>query len=86
MENVKKLRFHGCVVVEPRGKSRGMALLWRDNVDVDFINYSSYHISVSMMLTKQQPLWILIGFYGHPEAHKGKLSWQLLSTLIPNIR
>lgn len=68
----KKLKIHGCNVVELRGRSRGMALLWRDDVRVELINYSNYHISAFVVLTEQQPPWILTGFYGHLDTHKRK--------------
>lgn len=41
MERVKnKLKLDGCVVVEQRGRSGCMALLWREDVGVELINYS----------------------------------------------
>ena len=47
------------------GLGGGLALLWRNGVDVDTQTSSSYHIDA---LIKQEGVaWRLTGFYGHPE-------------------
>lgn len=46
----KRLMFDECVVLEPRSISGGMALLWKGEAGVELINYSTHHISISVVL------------------------------------
>lgn len=56
-----KLGFHNCFSISCRGRSGGLALLWRTNIVVDIRSYSNFHIdaivngpqpSVSHLFTK----------------------------------
>lgn len=82
----KKLNCEGCFVVEPRGRSGGLALLWSQEVKLGILNFSRHHVSASLMLEEKRTGWVLTGFYGHPEANKRKNTWNLLSLLKPSTR
>ncbi|XP_027086694.1 uncharacterized protein [Coffea arabica] len=65
--------------VDAKGLFGGLALLWRKDIDISLNRFSSSFIDVTVR-TDGSP-WRLTGFYGHPEAAKRKLSWDLLRTL-----
>lgn len=44
------LGFEGCLVVEARGHSGGLALLWKSEAMVKILSYSSSHIHVLVTL------------------------------------
>lgn len=47
VESIKrKMRMVGCVVVEPRGMSGGLMLMWKNDREVELLNYSYWHINV----------------------------------------
>ncbi|XP_042954504.1 uncharacterized protein LOC122290887 [Carya illinoinensis] len=84
MVHVDRVRaVRGCLVVEPKGKSRGLALLWREEVELEVINFSRHHISAQVLFGRRRMPWILSGFYGHPEVSRRKYTWNLLSILKP---
>ena len=61
------------------GLGGGLALLWRDGVDVDIQTSSSHHIDA---LIKQEGVaWRFTGFYGHPITSRRRESWDLLRQL-----
>ncbi|KAL0368489.1 UNVERIFIED_CONTAM: hypothetical protein Scaly_1067800 [Sesamum calycinum] len=63
------------------GKSRGLVLLWRKDLDVWIQSYLSHHIDATVQNQVGTNMWHFTGFYGHPEATKCKLSWELLRKL-----
>lgn len=42
----RKMGMVSCVVVEPRGMSGGLMLMWKNNGKVELLNYSYWHINV----------------------------------------
>lgn len=40
-----RLGFDDLFVVEPIGRSGGLALLWKEEMDLELYNYSRYHIN-----------------------------------------
>lgn len=76
-----RLGFENCFVVDCKGKSGGLILLWRDSIQVDIYNYSRHHINAMIRCSKDAHQWKFTGFYGHPEAAKRKESWALLRYL-----
>lgn len=42
----RKLEMEGCIVVEPRGMSGGLMVLWKKEDQVELLNYSQWHISL----------------------------------------
>lgn len=75
--------MEGCFVVEPVGKRGGLALFWDRDVDLEILNYSQWHIHSLIKNDGGRDKWFFTGFYGHPDASKRKLSWELLSSLKP---
>ncbi|XP_035547368.1 uncharacterized protein LOC118348906 [Juglans regia] len=75
--------MEGCLVVEPIGKKGGLALFWGRGIDLEIIHYSQWHISSIIRGEGGKNKWIFTGFYGHPDASKRNLSWELLASLSP---
>ncbi|KAJ0087889.1 hypothetical protein Patl1_32319 [Pistacia atlantica] len=57
-------------VVENRGASRGIAMLWKDDKEVELVSYTQHHISIIINQPTANQKFILTRFYGHPDASK----------------
>jgi hypothetical protein len=66
----RRLGFEGRFTVDPVGKSGSLALLWKDNQEVEILNYSLRHISAKITLSGPDSSWVFTRFYGHPERNK----------------
>jgi hypothetical protein len=67
--------------VDSVGKSGGLCLLWRNDIDVTIQNYSRRHINAVVKSEGRGMEWKLTCFYGHPEVAKRRESWALLKHL-----
>ncbi|XP_059445337.1 uncharacterized protein LOC132177129 [Corylus avellana] len=76
-----KLRFVGLFAVDPVGRSGGIALLWKEEHEVEIQNYSRRHINAIEKRNEDGFIWKLTGFYGNPDSSKRKESWALLQHL-----
>lgn len=56
-------------------------ILWKKEDQVELLNYSQWHISLWVKGRGGEGDWLLIGFYGNPEASKREKSWDLLKEL-----
>jgi hypothetical protein len=75
-----KLGFDSMFVVDSVGRSGGLALFWKEDVQLEIQNYSNRHINAVITEPGQNFQWKLTGFYGHPEtAHRGE-GWSLTQT------
>ncbi|CAM8999282.1 unnamed protein product [Rhodiola kirilowii] len=73
-----KLGFKGCLSVDSRGRSGGLALLWVEDVEVVLISLSNYHIDVTV---KGEVQFDFTLFYGNPKVQDRGSSWDLLRSL-----
>ncbi|XP_042952203.1 uncharacterized protein LOC122289285 [Carya illinoinensis] len=78
-----RLKYDGCFMVEPVRRKGGLALMWDGEFNVEVLNYSLRHISVWVIDVVGKKKWLLIGFYGEPEANKREEAWRLLADLKP---
>ncbi|KAJ0095316.1 hypothetical protein Patl1_15848 [Pistacia atlantica] len=76
-----KIGFSCSFVIESRGASRGIAMLWKDDKEVDLVSYTQHHISIIVNQPTTNQKFILTGFYGHLNASKRSGSWNLLREL-----
>ncbi|XP_031254340.1 uncharacterized protein LOC116112330 [Pistacia vera] len=76
-----KIGFSCSFVVESRRASGGIAILWKDDKEVDLVSYTQHHISIIVNQPTANQKFILTGFYGHPDASKRTGSWNLLREL-----
>lgn len=63
------------------GQSGGLAMLWREGVDVRFKSYFHSHIDVVVHRDGGAKPWRASSFYGHLDASKRYVSWKLLKSL-----
>ena len=77
----KRLEFTQGIMVPCDGRSGGLAMLWREGVDVRFKSCSHSHIDVVVHGDGGAKPWRASGFYGHPDARKRYVSWELLISL-----
>jgi hypothetical protein len=78
----KKLGFENIFVVDCKGRSGGLILLWKSDLSVEIHNYSRRHVNAIIKKNKNAGAsWKFIGFYGNPESDKRMESWSLLRYL-----
>uniref|UniRef100_A0A803M8Y9 Endonuclease/exonuclease/phosphatase domain-containing protein n=1 Tax=Chenopodium quinoa TaxID=63459 RepID=A0A803M8Y9_CHEQI len=85
MEKIKKkLKFNNLLVVscvgEGRKRSGGLALLWKDTIDVTIKSYSQNHIDSWVKFPKKEG-WRFTGVYGFPEEENKHKTGTLLENL-----
>jgi hypothetical protein len=81
-DRIKSQLGYECMfVVDSKGKSGGLALLWKDDFNVAIQNYSRRHINVVVYSVEYDKNWKFTGFYGHPDVSKRKEAWALLNHL-----
>ena len=56
-------------------------MFWRREVDLEIKSFLRHHIDVVVTEEGTGFKWRIIGFYGHPETHRRKESWNFLNTL-----
>lgn len=78
---INKIAFTCAFMVDCEGQSSGLALLWKERIEVDVANYSRNHIDAKIILEGSESPWRFTGFYGFPERHNWRRSWTLLKQL-----
>lgn len=82
MERIcKRLQFDNIFVVNPTGRSGGLALLWLNDYNIEIFNFSKSHINVLIKDVGGIEKWKSTGFYGQPDTAKRRESWALLKHL-----
>ena len=69
------------MVVPCKGRSGGLALLWKKELKVDVQSYSDSHIDAIVSPGEDGLQWRLASFYGNLETSKREESWRLLKRL-----
>lgn len=60
------------IIVEPQGRSGGLALLWKEKEHANLLSLSQNHIDVGVSVEGLGE-WRLTGFYGEPDrTNEGK--------------
>ena len=77
----RKLQLTQGISVLCDGRSGGLAMLWREGVDVRFKSCSHSHIDMVVYGVGEARPWRASGFYGNPDARKRYESWDLLCSL-----
>uniref|UniRef100_A0A803NUL6 Endonuclease/exonuclease/phosphatase domain-containing protein n=1 Tax=Cannabis sativa TaxID=3483 RepID=A0A803NUL6_CANSA len=76
------LGFEGCFVVDAKGKSGGLALLWSNEYSIHIKSFTEAHID-ALVENNLGFLWRFTGFYGSPDPGGRVDSWKLLKRLQP---
>ena len=84
MDKMRRLQAdlpYRCMVPIPSvQRSGGLALLWKEKMDLHVQTYSPNHID-ALIYTDGNPTWRLTSFYGWPDEQRKKESWHLLKHL-----
>ncbi|XP_075645895.1 uncharacterized protein LOC142617056 [Castanea sativa] len=73
--------FKQGLIVPSRGSSGGLALFWKNDIQVNVIKYSPSNIDAEVNSGDGLGWWHLIGFYGQSETSLRYKSWSLLKYL-----
>ncbi|XP_075665089.1 uncharacterized protein LOC142634697 [Castanea sativa] len=80
MKHCRDLAYLNILIVKKRDSGGGLALLWKEEVRLEVINYTENHVLVKVVEVDGF-LWFLTGFYGWPELSQKHKSWALLRHL-----
>lgn len=73
------LNFNSCFCVSCRGKSGGLLLFWKEEMDISIKSFSEGHIDA--LIRRKNGYWRFSDFYGNPKTEKRIHSWNLLERL-----
>ncbi|KAK9998524.1 hypothetical protein SO802_018127 [Lithocarpus litseifolius] len=73
-----ELPFPNKIIVKHPNLGGGLALIWKNEVQLQLVNYTANHILVKVREDDGFEWW-LTGFYGWPEACQRYKSWELLA-------
>ena len=66
MERLRvRMGFEGMFIVDPMGRSGGIALMWKKGDEFEIQNYTLRHISAIVRPQGQGTIWRFTAFYGH---------------------
>ncbi|KAL8114965.1 hypothetical protein AgCh_021696 [Apium graveolens] len=72
--------YEGMVVVEPQGRSGGLAFFWRDRDQANLLSLSQHHIDVEVSVDGLGD-WRITGVYGELKRSSRRKTWDLLRNL-----
>lgn len=76
-KNINKIKrsfnYSGCFAMDCNGRSGGLCLLWKEEMNVTIRSFSQFHIDASV-------LWDP-GLYGNPNTNQRKFTWDLICIL-----
>ena len=76
----RQIEFENLFFVERNNRGGGLALYWRNSLDLSIDTYSKNHIDAIINKGKEDA-WRFTGFYGEPITHKRSESWNKLRQL-----
>lgn len=78
MEGLKtSLGFYNAFVVSSIGRSSGLGIFWNNEIKMDFLPYSQYHIDVILTEGGHDP-WRLTCVYGEAQSSERHKTWDVL--------
>ncbi|XP_075663398.1 uncharacterized protein LOC142632978 [Castanea sativa] len=75
-----ELHYDAMFAVPCIRRASGLAMLWKEHVDLHIQNFTQNHIDAHIRTNPSAP-WRLTGFYGRPEEYRKHESWSLLRHL-----
>ncbi|KAJ0096620.1 hypothetical protein Patl1_27306 [Pistacia atlantica] len=78
--NCVGLGTHGQFANFITGASGGIAMLWKDDKEMDLVSYTQHHISFIVNQSTANQKFILTGFYGHLEVTSMKFATNMRSS------
>ncbi|KAL5717241.1 hypothetical protein ACHQM5_010283 [Ranunculus cassubicifolius] len=87
MEEVrKKIKWSGSYVVPAEGTKGGLAMFWKEGLNVDILFSSRNHITGMFTDFSLNNPWYFTFIYGHPVSAKRKLIWNEVRSLTKFIK
>ncbi|KAG4192918.1 hypothetical protein ERO13_A07G187699v2 [Gossypium hirsutum] len=80
-----KCRVQNGLAVNSEGRSGGLALMWRDGMNISVQNYSKHHIGSMVKLENNKKIRVT-GFYGHANPTLRSSSWDILRRVGDSVR
>ena len=74
--------FSDYFCVESVGKSGGLALFWKDGVELEVIFSNKYSIVALVFLDPSGSPWLLMAVHGSPYLGKKRRFWELMEDII----
>ncbi|XP_075655017.1 uncharacterized protein LOC142625210 [Castanea sativa] len=82
MEKIKgKAGFSNGLIIPKSDKSGGLAILWKKDIKLEIVGYVGNYIDAMVVESQSGFKWRITRFYGHPEMHRRKESWEQLRAL-----
>ena len=75
-----ELHYDSMLAVPCLGRRGGLAMLWKNEMDLHIQTYTKNHIDALIMSNQNSP-WRITGFYGKPEEQLRHEIWLLLKHL-----
>ena len=72
-----ELPFPNKIIVKKPDSGGGLALIWKNGVKLELINYTANHILVKVREEDDYEWWLTC-FYGWPDMTQRSKSWELL--------
>jgi hypothetical protein len=80
MEHLQwSLGFRHGFNVDGKGKGRGLAMWWRDGIEVSVLPWCQYYVDAETK--KEAGSWRLTGLYGEPRSELRDKTWGVLRYL-----
>ncbi|KAA3463010.1 reverse transcriptase [Gossypium australe] len=70
-------RMVGCLAVSSKGKSGGLALMWKEGTSVSIQSYSKFHVDALVDIDDGKKIQFT-GFYGQSDPTLRKQAWDML--------
>ncbi|TYH38755.1 hypothetical protein ES332_D12G131800v1 [Gossypium tomentosum] len=78
-------RLQNGLAVNSEGRSGGLALMWREGMNVSIQNFSKHHIDSKVRLDDNKTIRVT-GFYGHANLNFRRSSWDILRKVGESVR
>jgi endonuclease/exonuclease/phosphatase family metal-dependent hydrolase len=75
-----QLHYNYCLSVDVEGRSGGLSVMWRDNIQCRVLNYSRNFINL-IVVEGGKGEWRLTCYYEYPERGRRREAWDLLREL-----
>ncbi|XVE72246.1 hypothetical protein DITRI_Ditri11bG0024200 [Diplodiscus trichospermus] len=73
--------FYCCLIVDCVGRAGGLALLWKNEMDLEVLNFFRNHIDAVVKGLDGEAPWRFTGYYGEPKVNMRHNSWSLMHRL-----
>ncbi|XP_041011306.1 uncharacterized protein LOC121255085 [Juglans microcarpa x Juglans regia] len=77
-----QIGFQNCFVVDCEGRSGGLAMLWKYEIDLTVLSFSKFHVDAKITVDVVNNLeWFLTSVYGCPYTSHRWETWNLIKSL-----